>query len=148
VPQDNDLQLILMPDGNSVPDPQNFARVSARLFAGLRSIAPPTQAAILHVNTLPDWFVTQVETEDLRRAYVALHAVLTQITQSAVMHGDLGPRHQAVLRVMIVHAWRRLALRHPLLPAVAHSRDWMGHACRVKVTALLDAAPRPPLDRI
>ena len=148
VPQDTDVQLILMPDDNSVPDPQHFARVSARLFAGLRSIAPPPQAAILQVNTLPDWFVTQIETEDLRRAYAALHAVLTHIAQNAEMHRDLGPRDQAVLRVMIVHAWRRLALRHPLLPAVAHSRDWMGHACRIKVTALLDAIPRPPLDHI
>ena len=146
VPADDDLMLILMPDSNGAPDPMHFAPVADRLFAGLRSATPPPQAAVLQMTSPPpDWFATHADTDDLHRAYGALHAVLTQISDSDVIQHAIAPRDQAVLRVMIVHAWRRLAVRHPLLPRVAHRQDWMGHDCRIKVAQLLDAIPRPPL---
>ncbi|MEP1587357.1 MAG: PaaX family transcriptional regulator C-terminal domain-containing protein, partial [Tateyamaria sp.] len=60
----------------------------------------------------------------------------------------LSPLDVAVVRVMIVHAWRRLALRHPDLPRSAHSAKWLGHDCRVLVAQLLGKYPRPALDQV
>ena len=45
--------------------------------------------------------------------------------------------------VLIVHAWRRLALKHPVLPRALHSDTWRGHDCRAQVMHLLDHLPRP-----
>ena len=107
---------------------------------------PPEGALILTADQLPDWLETTVETEALRTDYAALHEALAHMRPPDA--DTLGPLRVAVLRVLIVHAWRRLVLRHPALPRALHSDQWRGHDCAARVRDLLDHLPRPALTDI
>lgn len=127
-------------------DPAEFAPVAPRIFLCRRATSLPADAMRLTATALPPWLGAQIETEAMRDAYKSLHAVLTDITHE--LDSALIPVQTAALRVLIVHAWRRLTLKHPDLPRAAHSTDWRGHDCRVLVADLLARFPRPDLDTI
>ncbi|MGG5809389.1 PaaX family transcriptional regulator C-terminal domain-containing protein [Falsiroseomonas sp. CW058] len=68
----------------------------------------------------------------------------------APLHDAAVPAGEALpLRLLLVHEWRRLALRDPLLPAALLPPDWPGHAARELAAALyrrLDPAAEAWLD--
>lgn len=53
------------------------------------------------------------------------------------------PLDAIAARILVVHAWRRIALRDPHLPATLLPPDWPGPAART-LCATLDAALHPP----
>lgn len=53
------------------------------------------------------------------------------------------PLAVAILRVLVVHAWRRIVLRVPDLPDRTFPDGWPGAAGRAAVQDLLTALPRP-----
>ncbi|MEO0400805.1 MAG: PaaX family transcriptional regulator C-terminal domain-containing protein [Pseudomonadota bacterium] len=140
--------VIVTPDIDSSLDPAEFAQIAPRLFVCGADTPFPDTAMQLAPMDLPPWLGRQIETETMRDAYKSLHAVLMDIDAELPAGTELAPLDTAVLRVMIVHAWRRLALKHPDLPQAAHSPDWRGHACRALVTTLLERFARPELDAI
>lgn len=144
-PFENPVRFALMPSG-TVPDPEHFARVLPRLYVADATIPTPQGALILTADDLPKWLDTAAETEDLRAGYAALHATLNDLKLPDAE--ALGSLRVAVLRVLIVHAWRRLSLKHPMLPRALHSEAWRGHACRAQVMDLLQSLPRPALNDI
>ena len=56
------------------------------------------------------------------RAFAALHAPLD--------HDPATPLDAIASRTLLLHAWRRIALRDPRLPAGLLPPDWPGHAAR------------------
>jgi phenylacetic acid degradation operon negative regulatory protein len=48
------------------------------------------------------------------------------------------PARRAALRTLLVHDWRRIALRAPDLPDALAPPDWTGAETRAAVRALLD----------
>lgn len=141
-------QVIVLPEAETTPDPTMFAPIGSRVFIGDQDAPPPAGAMLLTITDFPPWLGCQIETETHRIAYSALFNALSQIDADLPKGTALSPLKIAVLRVLIVHAWRRLALKHPDLPRSAHSPQWRGHACRQFVTRLLDRFPRPDLDQI
>ena len=139
------VQFVLMPNGQT-PDRAHFAQVAPRLFVASEDAAPPKGALMLMADDLPTWLETTVETEALRGDYAALHEALTHMHLPDA--DALGPLRVAVLRVLIVHAWRRQVLRHPALPRALHSEQWRGHDCAARVRTLLEHLPRPALTDI
>ncbi|MEM8654448.1 MAG: PaaX family transcriptional regulator C-terminal domain-containing protein [Pseudomonadota bacterium] len=127
-------------------DPVQFAQIAPRVFVAASDATTPGDAMRLEAGTLPPWLGAQIETDVMRDAYKSLHAVLTDITEE--LAAPLAPLEVAALRVLTVHAWRRLALKHPALPAHAHTTDWRGHDCRALVATLLNRYPRPDLNVI
>ena len=127
-------------------DPTVFAQIAPRVFLCPTDAQRPPDTIRLAPDALPEWLGPQIETDAMRDAYTSLHAVLTRIADE--LDQDLEPLDVAALRVLIVHAWRRLMLKHPDLPRAAHSADWRGHDCRALVLDLLDRYPRPELDQI
>ncbi|MEL6465824.1 MAG: PaaX family transcriptional regulator C-terminal domain-containing protein [Pseudomonadota bacterium] len=127
-------------------DPTRFAQIAPRVFVAPDDVATPEHAMRLSAGALPPWLGTQIEADTMRDAYKSLYAVLKEITEE--LHASLSPLETAALRVMIVHAWRRLTLKHPSLSGSAHTPEWRGHDCRALVAALLDRYPRPDLDMI
>ena len=127
-------------------DSTRFAQIAPRVYVADAYAALPNDAMRLAPETLPPWLGAQIETEQMRDAYKSLHAVLTDITEE--LTEDLTALETAALRVLIVHAWRRLTLKHPDLPRAAHSAEWRGHDCRMLVAGLLARYPRPDLDAI
>lgn len=145
---DTPAQFVLIPEGAPAPDATFFAPVAPRLYVSSAYAQVPNDALVLHTGALPRWFETTSETTELRDGYDALHSALDDIIRALPARNSFSPLQTAVFRVLIVHAWRRLALKHPVLPRAAHSDDWRGHTCSVLVTTLLDRFPRPPLDQI
>jgi len=141
-------KLVLMPDSAPVLDPADFAPVAPQLYLCATDTTCPDDAMILDPDRFPAWLGHRIEPTALRQGYAALHSALNAIAADADRLRDLDARDTAVLRVMIVHTWRRLVLKHPALPRDAHSHDWKGHACRALATQLLDRYPRPTLDRL
>ncbi|AAV94039.1 PaaX family transcriptional regulator [Ruegeria pomeroyi] len=95
-------------------------------------------------RAIPGWLQTRLFPEDLGTACQSLHQDCAEL-RAAGVPGLLTPFQVATLRTLLVHRWRRVALRHPDLPAAFQPRGWMGPACREQVFALLDALPLPPL---
>ncbi|MEP2718691.1 PaaX family transcriptional regulator C-terminal domain-containing protein [Pseudophaeobacter sp.] len=90
---------------------------------------------------VPTWLQERLFPADLVLSCQSLLTVLNQISPAA----DLTPVQIATLRTLIVHHWRRIALRHPVLPEGFHPADWAGDACRARVFELLDLLPQPSL---
>lgn len=131
-------------NGNTL-DPADYAQIAPRLFvSGLGTACPPDAMALAPID-LPIWLGDQIESDGLREGYDALYTVLAELDGVLT---TVTPLQVAVLRVLIVHAWRRLTLKHPDLPRAAHSTNWRGHDCRTLVIALLDRLPRPAQDAI
>jgi len=143
-----DVGLFLMKDGNAALDPAVFAEIAPRVYIHAADTPLPQTAMALKPEKLPPWLGPQIEPPLLRRGYASLHAVLAGIEEEIDTAAALTALDIAVLRVMIVHAWRRLALKHPNLPRAAHSPGWRGHDCRSLVSRLLGRFPRPSLEDI
>lgn len=141
-------QVILMADTGNPLDPVDYAQIAPRLFIAGADAPLPDGGMQMQPMDLPPWLGAQFETAAMREAYKALHATLLEIDDAFPDPTLFTPLQKAVLRVMIVHGWRRQTLKHPDLPRAAHSPDWRGHDCRALVMTLLDRFERPALDAI
>ncbi len=97
---------------------------------------------------VPDWLRDKIGPPDLAAAYRALEEALDRALPRIAEVAHVPPLETAILRVVIVHNWRRALLAHPDLPAMFFPPDWRGVACRDKVMAALKALPRPSLDTL
>lgn len=142
--------LLLTEHSDVTPDPSQFTRIAPRLFiCAADAVLPENVMRLAPVDQeIPAWISAQIQSAPLCSGYHELHRVLTDIDTALPDRTQLEALDSAVLRVMIVHAWRRLCLRHPALPRHVHSPDWRGHDCRALVTRLLSRFPRPTPDRI
>ncbi|MEM9320581.1 MAG: PaaX family transcriptional regulator C-terminal domain-containing protein [Pseudomonadota bacterium] len=94
-------------------------------------------------SKVPSWLRAEICPDDLLDAYAALYTGLHQVerlTRGAVFGT---PAETIALRLLVVHAWRRVLLRHPHLPDQLFPEGWKGADCRHLVTTLLARLPRP-----
>lgn len=122
------------------------------LAGGLALGAGPVPAAcdgLLAVSaqtlSVPGWIHDSVCPPSLVAAAGSLEQALVAVAGLLSSGGRPGPLARATLRTLIVHAWRRVLLRHADLPDAFFPPDWRGPACRVLVAQLLDQLPRPEL---
>ncbi|MEP2892246.1 PaaX family transcriptional regulator C-terminal domain-containing protein [Tateyamaria sp.] len=141
-------EVFVIRDTDAIPKNTIYAQISARTFITTTGTPLPEGAMRLTATDFPQWLGPQIEPPALLDAYADLNAALSDILATLPEVTALSPLDVAVVRVMIVHAWRRLALRHPDLPRSAHSAKWRGHDCRVLVAQLLSKYPRPALDQV
>jgi phenylacetic acid degradation operon negative regulatory protein len=97
------------------------------------------------IGNIPDWLRTANAPAGLTGQYAKLETTLALVAQTLAQSEPFDAVEAATLRVLIVHNWRRLLLRHADLPAMFYPDDWRGAACRKQVIALLDHLPRPTL---
>lgn len=107
---------------------------------------PPTgsDALVLSLaqsDAAPDWLQRQICPPELQRASQTLFLRLSDLARDAPAFPDLGPSERTALRMMIVHEWRRLALRIPVVHATLFPEDWQGRACRSLAQDLLARLP-------
>lgn len=105
----------------------------------------PAGAFVTEINpdtALPDWMRNKVCPADVVQTARIFANRLTDCAAFLKDHPDLGPLDVAVLRILIVHGWRRIVLKTPDLPDYVFPKDWDGPTCRARVAALLAQYPR------
>lgn len=88
--------------------------------------------------------------EDLAGAYRALALDLEGLERALDAGDRLAPPDALAARILVNHAWRRIVLRDPGLPAALLPPDWPGDAARARVKAIyaaLDEASEAWLDQ-
>ncbi|WP_253276871.1 PaaX family transcriptional regulator C-terminal domain-containing protein [Ruegeria sp. 6PALISEP08] len=133
----SDLMLI----GDYIPVNPSTAIAPGPVPDGLEDLLGIESSAI----SVPDWMRDLCGPEPLKAAYEQFWTTLQLVERHLPANGLDDPLQTAVLRVLIVHGWRRLILRHPSLPPTFLPADWKGAECRQKVLQLLDRLPRPSL---
>lgn len=100
------------------------------------------------LSDIPLWLRATMAPEETAQAYRDLETALDGFFD--IMQGapTPSPLQAAILRVVIVHNWRRALLAHPPLPAAFFPSDWRGFTCRDKVMAALDMLPQPNLQSL
>jgi phenylacetic acid degradation operon negative regulatory protein len=114
---------------------RGLARSDAALVAG---IGP---------GQLPDWVLDRLEIPALSRA---LHDLAREIVtlESSMRGNDIPAGPALAARILLVHQWRRIALRLPPLPIAAMPADWPEATCRASVGRLYRRLLAPSLDRL
>jgi len=115
----------------------------------IMSVPPETvdvfATPIKPTEPLPLWISSKVCDADTVR--------MSQDFESAVesMRSSMGPEPQmnnveiAALRVLLVHSWRRIILKAPVLPDHLFPEGWRGAECRANVVDLLSQFPKQDL---
>lgn len=97
--------------------------------------------------TLPQWMTSRIcddaTVEMTERFAVALDAI-----QSCLDDAELSMLESAAIRVLLVHGWRRIVLKTPMLPDHVFPANWRGPDCRARVSDLLNRYPKPRLDAL
>ena len=126
--------------------PDGMIPLAPGLFLGPAGIAVPKGCLCFRgpLERLPGWLRARLAPAELAEGYRDLAESLAR-AEAAIAPG-LGPLEIAALRVLAVHRWRRLLLRHADLPAAFLPEDWPGTLCRARLHALLDRLPRPTLE--
>ncbi|WP_101065787.1 PaaX family transcriptional regulator C-terminal domain-containing protein [Roseovarius salinarum] len=109
--------------------------------------APDTDMLLARARPdhIPGWLVDLLADGELRSEYDRLGAC----TRRAMA----GPRpdnllDSTVLRLLILHHWRRLRLRHGALPDMLLQSKWEGARARRAVAEALEVFPRPALPEL
>jgi phenylacetic acid degradation operon negative regulatory protein len=91
-------------------------------------------------GALPGWVKPILVPDELAAAYARLTSALDA---ALALGAPDAPLERAVLRLVALHQWRRLVLRHGMATDALMGPDWDGARCRARVTALLAMLARP-----
>ena len=94
-------------------------------------------------TALPAWMATRLCPPDLRARAADLAAALADVRAQFDTLPPPAPLQAAILRVLVVHGWRRVVLRQPPLPDHVFPPDWQGARCRALAHDLLARLPVP-----
>lgn len=111
------------------PDPEDRTLFATRLDAG----------------DAPAWMTAKICDPVLAHLSQDLAARLTALDDALRDTGGLDCLQITALRVLIVHGWRRIALKAPALPDHVFPDAWSGAACRALTAELLQRLPRQAL---
>lgn len=93
----------------------------------------------------PGWLQSRICPPDLVSACDSLRTDILTLLDTKPEDWKPSAMEIATLRTLVVHRWRRVALRSPDVPPLFFPDDWAGPACRKAVFQMLDALPRPKL---
>lgn len=95
---------------------------------------------------VPDWVSKSLVTSEVINDYVQFQGRLMAVL--ALDWAKFTPIETATLRVLIIHGWRRLLLKHLDLPDEAFPETCPIGKCRRDVFVLLDRLPKPDIARL
>ncbi len=78
---------------------------------------------------VPSWALDKLVPESLNRHYTELLSDLAHLNSHPDDIAKLSSLSAMTLRFLLIHAWRRLVLRHPLVPQGLLPSSWPGAAC-------------------
>lgn len=146
-PSKNKWHLILLPPGTTYHAiTLSQIKISQGVILGHGPIArgsPDNLTVPFNELDAPAWVREAILPEPLRSAYEAFLEVLFHIGKKLPNQSQLEEIDALVLRVLIVHNWRRLLLRHSEAVDAFFPEGWVGSECRTLVIAILDQLPKP-----
>lgn len=139
-PRPDTCQLVLSYPDTAAPD--GAAKVGPAMFL---SCGPGNgDAYSLPLSyPLPGWMRDRVCDAAICDASAVCEAQFVALERALATNPVRSPLIRMVLRVLIVHNWRRVILKVPRLPDEVFPDDWRGGSCRGHVGRLLAALPRP-----
>ena len=139
--------LVLFDVATGVPDlPGVRLAPGLLLTAATAAAGPETMMVPVPPGTaLPGWMTDRICTTDQLARADDLAVTLAAVT--ARLDGLPKPTamQAAILRVLVVHGWRRIVLRLPPLPDHVFPAGWQGARCRGLAADLLARLPVPDL---
>jgi phenylacetic acid degradation operon negative regulatory protein len=124
---------------------EDFCEVLPGLFLG--TTAPRATSDALHLSDaqaeLPPWVITRLIPERLQRDSKQLRKAISELSISALP--SLPALDRAALRLVLLHEWRRIALRLPDIPVEAICPDLQ---VRTQVQNALKALGPLPIDQL
>lgn len=136
--------LALLPANSlSLPDQPHIA-LGRNAYLLPRPPAGLADALVAELTTtaLPDWVREAALPPAILDAYLAWKDTLGQLPSNLAA---LDPGDQLALRILALHHWRRIVLRHNALADATLPKDWVGADCRAHMAAILSAVPRQTL---
>lgn len=135
------LALITSSTPRDMPDPGRLA-ISKTTFIALEDAPTHSEEiqSFLPRCDLPDWVQSQIMPKKISGAYQALKDVIAVAPPDTLK--DLPALKAIVLRVMILHCWRRIVLRHDPVAFAIVGPDWVGTECNMSVQGWLKRLPR------
>jgi phenylacetic acid degradation operon negative regulatory protein len=127
--------------------PKDGAVLTSRsgLVAGAGQVPETWISAPYQVQSAPDWVKAAVLPAGLSAEYEALREIVGSFLRIAVPED---PVSRAALRLVILHHWRRLRLRHGALPDLVLREAWAGARTRAVVIDALGRFSRPELSAL
>ncbi|GFE64325.1 PaaX family transcriptional regulator C-terminal domain-containing protein [Litoreibacter roseus] len=119
-------------------------RIGRRMWLHTQMHTEQMDALVTPVDAqaLPGW-VTDAALQRLGAGHQTLSIALDALAEDFPDPGALPPFQAASLRLLILHQWRRIALRYPVEIETLFSSDWAGAQCRQKVVSWLSKLPPP-----
>ena len=93
------------------------------------------------IDAPPGWIADRLLPGDLLALAVVAEGRFLALSDALETDPDL--LDAAILRLLVVHLWRRVALRTPMLPDAAFPGGWRGARARMLAHGLLRRLPRP-----
>ncbi|MEM9058821.1 MAG: PaaX family transcriptional regulator C-terminal domain-containing protein [Pseudomonadota bacterium] len=123
------------PDGPGLPLGRQVTLIAPEDADGRRAAGD----LVLDVTPgeVPAWVGDAAFDADLAQGYRDLAALIASVSPESA--AGLPPLDALALRVTLIHAWRRLTLRHPVPPAGLVAPGWPGEACHTALVGLYPA---------
>ena len=126
----------------NVSDRSTAVQIGPRLLLRAGTAEAGGGLVLRPIRPVPGWLRDTLASGELRAGYDALLAGLEQV-ERLMRDQKLDPAETIALRILVVHEWRRVILRHPALPDTLFPDDWPAAAARARVHHLLARFPRP-----
>ena len=128
----------------ALPADTVMATPRTALLAGpLPGLPEEVWASRIEANAPPDWLRDVIAPPELRSEYAQLADAAYGLVD-ATPPADIADA--AALRLLTLHHWRRLRLRHGNLPDILLGDTWEGAVAARVVMEVLEQFPRPDLD--
>ena len=122
--------------------PAQAVALSARSALGTGAVRPSEEILLTKFTPerVPEWAVSALAPSELAAEYDVLSAAVGLVLAHSTPEGTL---ERTALRLVILHHWRRLRLRHGAVQDVVLPSDWPGARARRLVMQALTRLERP-----
>lgn len=130
---------VLAPGASATADHKGWVLRPGVLLAPARPDGPGASALTVSgsLASVPKWAADVIAPPEHGARLAAFERMLAPLSADQAM--ALPPREALALRVLMIHEWRRLVLRHAPVPQSLAPKGWPEAECRARVAALYPA---------
>ncbi len=156
LPESGNWHVLILPSGplttrNAMAKPlleNGYIALNTSVLLGSGPVPKQNEFLVLAGgNTpVPDWVSQQIFPKTMSADITGFSKRLQEAQQYLTI--DFTPLETVVLRVLIVHHWRKIVLRFPEMPHELQPENWPEPECRALVHKILQQLKRPDLEAL